>query len=72
MSEFVFDGTFDVDPGPNEEMLDGDSNAMLVYDLDGAFIEAGEQDNLIVQKLIEDPTAYGIFGFSYLDFIFVL
>ena len=34
---------------------------------DGAFIEAGEQDNLIVQKLIEDPTAYGIFGFSYLD-----
>jgi phosphate transport system substrate-binding protein len=34
---------------------------------DGAFIEAGEQDNLIVQKLQEDPTAYGIFGFSYLD-----
>lgn len=34
---------------------------------DGAFIEAGEQDNLIVQKLNEDPTAYGIFGFSYLD-----
>ena len=34
---------------------------------DGAFIEAGEQDNLIVQKLIEDNTAYGIFGFSYLD-----
>ena len=34
---------------------------------DGAFIEAGEQDNLIVQKLIEDPNAYGIFGFSYLD-----
>ena len=34
---------------------------------DGAFIEAGEQDNLIVQKLLEDPNAYGIFGFSYLD-----
>ena len=34
---------------------------------DGVFIEAGEQDNLIVQKLIEDPNAYGIFGFSYLD-----
>ena len=34
---------------------------------DGAFIEAGEQDNLIVQKLQEDPSAYGIFGFSYLD-----
>ena len=34
---------------------------------DGAYIEAGEQDNLIVQKLAEDPTAFGIFGFSYLD-----
>ena len=34
---------------------------------DGAYIEAGEQDNLIVQKLAEDSTAYGIFGFSYLD-----
>ena len=34
---------------------------------DGVFIEAGEQDNLIVQKLNEDTGAYGIFGFSYLD-----
>jgi phosphate transport system substrate-binding protein len=34
---------------------------------DGAYIEAGEQDNLIVQKLKEDPTVYGIFGFSYLN-----
>lgn len=34
---------------------------------DGAYIEAGEQDNLIVQKLQEDKDAYGVFGFSYLD-----
>ena len=34
---------------------------------DGAYVEAGEQDNLIVQKLQEDSNAYGIFGFSYLD-----
>jgi phosphate transport system substrate-binding protein len=34
---------------------------------DGAYIEAGEQDNLIVQKLQEDQSAFGIFGFSYLD-----
>ena len=33
---------------------------------DGVFIEAGEQDNLIVQKLNEDTSSYGIFGFSYL------
>jgi phosphate transport system substrate-binding protein len=34
---------------------------------DGAFIEAGENDNLIVQKLAANPAAVGIFGFSYLD-----
>jgi len=34
---------------------------------DGAYIEACEQDNLIVQKLQEDTGTYGIFGFSYLD-----
>ncbi|PCI02605.1 MAG: phosphate ABC transporter substrate-binding protein [Hyphomicrobiales bacterium] len=34
---------------------------------DGAFIEAGENDNLIVQKLGANPSAFGIFGFSFLD-----
>jgi phosphate transport system substrate-binding protein len=34
---------------------------------DGAFIEAGENDNLIVQKLESNPKAIGIFGFSFLD-----
>ncbi|MBS28260.1 MAG: phosphate ABC transporter substrate-binding protein [Alphaproteobacteria bacterium] len=34
---------------------------------DGVFIEAGENDNLIVQKLEANPAAYGIFGFSFLD-----
>ncbi len=34
---------------------------------DGAFIEAGENDNLIVQKLEANPVAIGIFGFSFLD-----
>jgi phosphate transport system substrate-binding protein len=34
---------------------------------DGAFIEAGENDNLIVQKLEANPGALGIFGFSFLD-----
>jgi phosphate transport system substrate-binding protein len=33
---------------------------------DGPFIEAGENDNLIVQRLIADPTAVGIFGYSFL------
>lgn len=34
---------------------------------DGRFIEAGENDNLIVQKLKSNPKAVGIFGFSFLD-----
>jgi phosphate transport system substrate-binding protein len=34
---------------------------------DGAYIEAGENDNLIVQKLQANPNALGVFGFSFLD-----
>ena len=34
---------------------------------DGHYIEAGENDNLIVQKLAANPNALGVFGFSFLD-----
>jgi phosphate transport system substrate-binding protein len=34
---------------------------------DGVYVEAGENDNLIVQKLEANPNAVGIFGFSFLD-----
>jgi phosphate transport system substrate-binding protein len=34
---------------------------------DGAYVEAGENDNLIVQKLQANPNALGVFGFSFLD-----
>ena len=34
---------------------------------DGAYVEAGENDNLIVQKLGANPKALGIFGYSYLE-----
>jgi phosphate transport system substrate-binding protein len=34
---------------------------------DGAYVEAGENDNLIIQKLQKNPDALGIFGFSFLD-----
>ena len=33
---------------------------------DGPFVEAGENDNLIVQRLTADPNAMGIFGYSFL------
>ena len=34
---------------------------------DGAYVEAGENDNLIVQKLAANPNALGVFGYSYLE-----
>ncbi len=41
----------------------------IAYSLreDGAYIEAGENDNLIVQKLEANPSALGIFGYSFLE-----
>jgi phosphate transport system substrate-binding protein len=51
------------------EKTDGDRFKTICHSLreDGAFIEAGENDNLIVQKLEANPAALGIFGFSFLD-----
>ena len=34
---------------------------------DGGYVDAGENDNLIVQKIEANPKAIGIFGFSYLE-----
>ncbi len=34
---------------------------------DGAFVEAGENDNLIVQKLTANPNTVGVFGYSFLE-----
>jgi phosphate transport system substrate-binding protein len=34
---------------------------------DGAYVDSGEEDNLIVQKLAENPNAIGVFGFSFLE-----
>lgn len=34
---------------------------------DGGYVDQGEQDNLIVQKIESNPRAVGVFGFSYLD-----
>jgi len=34
---------------------------------DGAYVDAGENDNLIVQKISANPKAIGIFGFSFLE-----
>ncbi len=34
---------------------------------DGAYVDAGENDNLIVQKVVANPDAMGVFGYSFLE-----
>ena len=54
---------------PAIEALDGSAKQAACQTIreDGSYVEAGENDNLIVQKLETDPTAFGIFGYSFLD-----
>ncbi|MBK8906810.1 MAG: PstS family phosphate ABC transporter substrate-binding protein [Rhodospirillales bacterium] len=51
------------------EKTDGDKYKAVCHSIreDGAYIEAGENDVLIVRKLAAGPDAFGIFGFSFLD-----
>jgi phosphate transport system substrate-binding protein len=42
-------------------------NVCMTVREDGAYVEAGENDNLIVQKLETNPAAFGIFGYSFLE-----
>ncbi len=55
--DYVKDGGFD------GEWIEENCSRMRT---DGPFIEAGENDNLIVQRLNSDPNAMGIFGYSFL------
>lgn len=34
---------------------------------DGGWVDGGENDNLIVQRLTQDTTAFGVFGYSFLE-----
>jgi len=45
---------------------DGYAATCMAVREDGAYVDAGENDNLIVQKLRANPEAVGIFGYSYL------
>ena len=48
------------------EKAGGDCDNIEVRD-DGAYVDAGENDNLIVSKLTANPDAVGVFGYSFLD-----
>lgn len=56
------------DAFPAIKALEGDAKKEVCERMrqDGPFVEAGENDNLIVQRLEADPTSLGIFGFSFL------
>jgi len=54
---YIAEGGFD------EDWIEENCSRMRT---DGQFIEAGENDNLIVQRLNADETAMGIFGYSFL------
>lgn len=52
-----------------DALFGGDEKAAEKYQAlrtDGGYVDAGEQDNLIVQMLVKEPTAVGIFGYSFL------
>jgi phosphate transport system permease protein len=54
---------------PEIAALPGDAKKAACQQVreDGAYIDAGENDNLIVQKLDANPAAVGIFGYSFLE-----
>ena len=54
---------------PEIAALQGDAKKAACQQVreDGAYIDAGENDNLIVQKLQANPAAFGIFGYSFLE-----
>ena len=60
------------DTNPEMEALkesDKDRHSRICTEVrsDGAYVDQGEQDNLIVQKIENNPRAVGVFGYSYLE-----
>jgi phosphate transport system substrate-binding protein len=54
---------------PEIKALEGDAKKAACQSIreDGGYVEAGENDNLIVQKLAASPGAVGVFGYSFLE-----
>lgn len=62
-AETEFAKALEADEAAYEKFIDEDCSRMRQ---DGNFVEAGENDNLIVQRLEADPNTIGIFGYSFL------
>lgn len=70
LAELILTVGCESDPAMNElKKSDEAKHKQLCTQIreDGAYVDAGENDNLIVQKLGANPDALGVFGFSYLD-----
>lgn len=70
LKELVLEKGCQVQPG-YKEMKDSDKEqyekVCTEVRTDGAYVDQGEQDNLIVQKIENNPKAVGVFGYSYLE-----
>ena len=70
--ELVLQHVFEKMP-VDTDLFKADENANKKYKAysvirtDGVYVESGENDNLIVQKLTKNPAAVGIFGYSFLE-----
>jgi phosphate transport system substrate-binding protein len=65
--ELAMDGGCKAFPSITALAADARNAACRTMREDGGYVEAGENDNLIVQKLEANPRAMGIFGYSFLE-----
>ncbi|MEL7198065.1 MAG: substrate-binding domain-containing protein [Pseudomonadota bacterium] len=70
LKELVLEAGCDINPDMKAlKKQDKDAHQQICTEVraDGAYVDQGEQDNLIVQKIESNPRSVGVFGFSYLD-----
>lgn len=70
LKELVLEAGCDTNPAMETlKKQDKDLHTQVCTEVrsDGAYVDQGEQDNLIVQKIESNPRSVGVFGFSYLD-----
>ena len=70
LAELILEKGCDSDPAMKElKEADSDKHKATCTKIreDGAYVEAGENDNLLVQKVSADPGALGVLGYSFLE-----
>ncbi|MEO5578404.1 MAG: substrate-binding domain-containing protein [Sphingomicrobium sp.] len=70
LAELILEKGCDSDPAMKElKKSDSDAHKATCTKIreDGAYVEAGENDNLLVQKVSADPGALGVLGYSFLE-----